>query len=87
MPKPQYRCPIRRVHADGSTCEHKHGPNGRHIDDDCPGAAGYEARCSCGEDLGRQTLRTVLEDYRRVHLQGHRLREIRTVELPTSGAR
>lgn len=76
-------CKIRPVHADGTTCTHKLKPSGRALENGCSGRAGYEATCSCGEELGRHRIRAELEENRRTHLRKHETRPIRTVELPS----
>lgn len=65
----RHRCPIRRVHADGTTCTHRFGPDGRpRPGEDCAGAAGYEATCSCGHTIERQSMRVIVEEKRLKHL-------------------
>lgn len=67
----RYSCKIRPVHADGTECTHKVRPSGEPLDADCPGRGGYEATCTCGVELERQGIRTVLEENRRMHLRKH----------------
>jgi hypothetical protein len=93
----RFTCPIYRVHPDGSTCTHKVKPKPGDQYEFCPGLGGYDATCSCGETLGRQPIRAILEEKRLSHLHRHtttpargqmvpelgrQVHSIRTVELP-----
>ncbi len=66
----RYHCPITAVHTDGTICAHKRASSGG-IDPACPGRDGYQATCSCGEELGGYTIRAVLEERREIHLHMH----------------
>ncbi len=68
----KHRCPIRRVHKDGTTCTHKISPSGKPRDgENCPGAAGYDATCSCGHAIPLRGIRAIVEQDRRTHINEH----------------
>jgi hypothetical protein len=70
-----YRCKVTPVHADGSVCRHWNAHTGA-LDPACPGRDGYQATCSCGEDLGTYSSRgRALEDRQAIHLSMHTTRD------------
>lgn len=67
----RHTAPIRRLHADGSFCEHKVSSSGKPREgEDCPGVHGYRSACSCGWSTD-QPIRAYVEE-----LRGHHMRKV-----------